>query len=404
MTRVLYIECGAAETRSAFIIDDVVMRLWFAPARGDETLPRPAEAGDVYLGRVRTISKSLNAAYVDIGEADDAFLQLKKGEKAPVEGARVVVSVKRPALGAKGALLTLRTPSGSPSAEEELAARADSLAAPARLAGGEDATLAAFRSIKPAAVDEIVIDSVEAAGALRTFLAAAGAKAPKLVTAPVSFRDLGVDEAIEVALERFVSLDGGARLTFDETEAMTVVDIDSAGASNANDRINLAAARALFPELSRRGAGGRILVDFLPPSGAKARASLFDFLASAAKGAFPGRAGKLSVDGVFDFNAPREAPTLLERASETVTRKGWIREGRRLSTDWLAKAAIRALENALATRPSARLRLLCGAALGAYLGERPQWRERLAARFGARFDIVDDADLEERSFDVSEIR
>ena len=115
MTRVLYIECGAAETRCALIIDDIVMRLWFAPARGDETLPRPAEAGDVYLGRVRTISKALNAAYVDIGEADDGFLQLKKGEKAPVEGARIIVSVKRPALGAKGSLLTLRTPSGSPS-------------------------------------------------------------------------------------------------------------------------------------------------------------------------------------------------------------------------------------------------------------------------------------------------
>lgn len=399
MRRTLYIECGAAETRAAIFLGDEIIDFEFAPARGDEHLPRAADVGDVFVGRVRTVSKSLNAAFVDIGETEDGFLQVKKGEGLPVEGASLVVRVKRPAIGAKGAVLsTVRQ-------EEAATLRA----APARLSENRDAALCVVEAHDLAKFDEIVVNDVGAASLMRDFTARFDKMPGAIEVADFSFRDLGVDDAIESALDRSAPLVGGARLVFDETEAMSVVDVDSgaAGAGRAsavNDRVNLAAAKALFPELARRGAGGRIIVDFLPPSGAKARVALLEALAKSAQGVFKGRVGKLSVDGIFDLTAPRERRSLLERASEPAAGAGWLRAGRRPTLDWRAKAAIGSLEQRLRTETSARLTLLAGAALASYIASRPQWRERLAARFGARFDIMGDKTLEERAFDVAERR
>lgn len=392
MKRRLYIECGAAETRAALFRGDTVVRFWFGPARGDEGLPRPAQKGDIFRGRVRNVSKALHAAFVDVGEAAPGFLQLKKNQKAPVEGAAIVVEVKRPAIGRKGPLLTC--------SDAALEGRVD---APARLSAGEDAAIAAFRRLKACGVDEVLIDDPQALALLR---AVSDGEAGLLRE---SFATLGVDEAIERALMREVALPGGARLVFDETEAMTVVDVDSGAAgegrsSSANDKVNLAAANALFLELARRGAGGRILVDFLPPSNAKARAALLETLKERSRDVFSARIGKLSVDGIFDCAAPRDDHTLLERASEPAAGAEWLRAGRCFSLDWQAKAAIRVLEAALRAAPSARLRLLAGNAVAAYFSRRPQWRERLAARFGARFEIGADESLEERAFHVVEKR
>ncbi len=105
--RRLVIECGVAETRAALFDGDEAVKFWFAPARGDETTPRDVEAGDICFGKVKTVSKPLAGAFVDIGARVDAFLPLAKGETAPIEGARLIVGVKRPALASKGAVLVL---------------------------------------------------------------------------------------------------------------------------------------------------------------------------------------------------------------------------------------------------------------------------------------------------------
>ena len=410
MRRTLYIECGAAETRAAIFRGDEIIGFEFAPARGDEHLPRAADVGDVFLGRVRTVSKSLNAAFVDIGEAEDGFLQVKKGEGLPVEGASLVVRARRPALGSKGAVLSAQWKDAVRREEEDaIESRTALRAAPAKLNEARDAALCVIQARDFADFDEIVMNDAGAAWLIRAFAAGFGANPKAIEVVDFSFRDLGVDDAIESALDREARLAGGARLVFDETEAMSVVDVDSgaAGAGKAsavNDRVNIAAAKALFPELARRAAGGRIIVDFLPPSDAKARAALLETLAKSAEGVFKGRFGKLSVDGVFDLTAPRERRSLLERASEPAAGADWLRLGRRLTLDWRAKATIRALEQRLRTETSARLTLLAGAALASYIAGRPQWRERLAQRFGARFDIMADPKLEERAFDVAERR
>lgn len=442
MTPLIVIECGAADTRAALIAGENTLRFWFGPARGDEALARRPETGDVFLGRIRTISKPLGGAFVDLGEGPEGFLSFGAARAPFTEGAAAIVRVRRPALGAKGPVLTLDWKKGLGG---DIAARLETEAAgksaPARLSASLDAalqavsglarnSLAALRSspLSPTSEAsreggnpersqnwvpafagifgkgvELATNNAEAANILRAALPDISISMGEDL-----FESSGAESALEAALDRIVSLPGGARLIIDETEAMTVVDIDSGSMAEGaggrlNDKVNAAAAKALFPELARRGIGGRVVVDFLPPSDGEARKRLVEALTQASRGAYPCRFGRLSVDGLFDLTAPREHLTLLERASEPAG-EGLLRRGRRLTLDWRAKEAMRALERGLRARPAVRLALSAGRALIAHIAARPQWAERLAARFGARFSVTPDDKLEERGFELAEER
>ncbi len=405
--RRVLIECGAAETRIAALAGEEIVRFWFGPARGDETILRPPQAGDLCLGRVRSVSKSLGGAFVDIGEGCDGFLPIAKEAALPTEGAALVLRVRRPAFGDKGATLGVDWTKGLSEADvsaiEEEAKRA---AAPSRLCvprgADRDPWLGAIQAFAfGEKADALIIDSGDGARALRQ----AGGETVSVEDGP--FETYGAAEMLEGALSRKLALPGGARLTFDQAEAMTVIDVDSGAAADGasgrlNDKVNLAAAKALPAELSRRGVGGRIVIDFLPPSGAEARKTLVAAFKQASRGIFNMRAGKLSADGLFDLVSPRTRLSLMETATEPAGAE-WPAPGRRFTLDWTAKRAIGALERALAARPAARPRLLVGGEIDAYLRvERPQWPERLATRFGARFAIAPDEKLEERSFDLAE--
>jgi hypothetical protein len=99
------------------------------------------------------------------------------------------------------------------------------------------------------------------------------------------------------------------------------------------------------------------------------------------------RFGRLAPDGFCDLTAPRRNLSLLESATETAG-ADWPVQGRRFTLDWSAKAAIRALEAALVARPSSSPRLVVPEETGNYLQtDRPQWKDRLAERYGARFRI-----------------
>lgn len=400
MTRRIYIECGAAETRAAYFIDDEPVRFWFAPARGDEHLPRPPMNGDIFLGRVRSVSKALDGAFVDIDRGRDAFLPLKKGARPPVEGALVEVIVRRPQIGRKGAVVALNE------AKAGASINADS-GKPGAIRDPVDAAINAFAFASPQAAavsgdEEVVVDDAATAKILREYGA-------RLVTIKEDlFESSGAEEALATSLERQLMLDGGARLTIDETEGVTVIDVDSgAMAAEANRRLNdhanLAAAQAIPAELSRRNIGGRIVIDFLPPSDAQTCNALPVALKDRGKSLLKARYGKISPDGLFDLTLPRAEYSLLELASETCGADR-VRPGRCFTIDWRAKAAIRALERALRLAPSAQLTLFAGGEIASYLTGRPQWSERVAARFGARFDMIYQPQFEERAFDVVERR
>jgi ribonuclease G len=79
----------------------------------------------------------------------------------------------------------------------------------------------------------------------------------------------GVEDEIHKALERKVQLKSGGYLIFDQTEAMTTVDVNTGGYvghRNLEETIfktNLEAAQAIARQLRLRNLGGIIIVDFI---------------------------------------------------------------------------------------------------------------------------------------------
>jgi len=79
----------------------------------------------------------------------------------------------------------------------------------------------------------------------------------------------GVEDEIQKALERRVILKSGGYLIFDQTEAMTTVDVNTGafvGGRNLEETIfktNLEAAQAIARQLRLRNLGGIIIIDFI---------------------------------------------------------------------------------------------------------------------------------------------
>lgn len=80
------------------------------------------------------------------------------------------------------------------------------------------------------------------------------------------FESTGLAEQIDDALARQVSVPGGGRLTFDKTEALTVIDVDMAdatasGKSDAATRLNVRAVEEAARQIQLRNISGQILLD-----------------------------------------------------------------------------------------------------------------------------------------------
>lgn len=79
----------------------------------------------------------------------------------------------------------------------------------------------------------------------------------------------GVEDEIQKALERRVALKSGGYLIFDQTEAMTTIDVNTGafvGGRNLEETIfktNLEAVQALARQLRLRNLGGIIIIDFI---------------------------------------------------------------------------------------------------------------------------------------------
>ena len=88
------------------------------------------------------------------------------------------------------------------------------------------------------------------------------------VNSPI-FDMYGVEQELEKALNREVYLKSGGRLVFDQTEAMTTIDVNTGafiGSRNLEETIfktNLEAVRVLVRQIRLRNLGGMIIIDFI---------------------------------------------------------------------------------------------------------------------------------------------
>jgi Ribonuclease G/E len=271
--------------------------------------------GDIVLGRVLSVNRSLDAAFVDIGEPLPAFLP---APGAIGEGDAVLMQITAAAFGAKGAggtkavslqgaLLAFTPFRPGLSLSRRIADEARRTAlrqdlAPLLSAGEGVVVRTAAADVEPEQVRQ-ELDRLRASWQ-RIAGDAASARAPavicgqsmvaRLLTRYPSVRHVVVDdraaladlkalfpaaafvarcfddqvgEAFDLALEPRVPLPGGGWLSIERTAAAITIDIDSAGLSPS--AVNLAAMAEIARQLRLRGLGGHILVDVIPRKGSQ---------------------------------------------------------------------------------------------------------------------------------------
>lgn len=133
--------------------------------------------------------------------------------------------------------------------------------------------LRAVRDFARQGIERIVIDSRENFTALRDFCLKYMPEVADLVEYYDGERALfdrrGVEDDVQRALRRVVTLKSGGHLVIDQTEAMTTIDVNTGsfvGRHKQEDTLfqtNLEAASALARQLRLRNLGGIIIVDFI---------------------------------------------------------------------------------------------------------------------------------------------
>ena len=133
--------------------------------------------------------------------------------------------------------------------------------------------LRVLRDMVTSEVDHILVDSATDFQEIKAF---AGTFLPEIEDMLELYRrrrpifDLhGIEDEIKKALERSIPLKSGGYLIFDQTEAMTTIDVNTGGYVGHRNleetiyRTNLEAAVAIARQLRIRNLGGIIIIDFI---------------------------------------------------------------------------------------------------------------------------------------------
>lgn len=146
-------------------------------------------------------------------------------------------------------------------------------AVPALIQRDADLCLRAVRDMLDENVDAIRADDPECYAALKKYasqLTPAFAERISYAESETPLFDLyRVDHQLESAVERHVWLKSGGSLVIDETEAMTVIDVNTGkfvGKNSLEDtiyKINLEAAEEIARQLRLRDVGGIVIIDFI---------------------------------------------------------------------------------------------------------------------------------------------
>ena len=161
-------------------------------------------------------------------------------------------------------------------------------AVPALIQPDGDICLRAVRDMVDDSVDAVRTDDAECYESLQKYarmltpalaerIAFAGGETPL-------FDVYRVDHQLEKAMERHVWLKSGGSIVIDETEAMTVIDVNTGkfvGKDSLEDtifKINLEAAEEICRQLRLRDIGGIVIIDFIDMQDAERRETLVEEL------------------------------------------------------------------------------------------------------------------------------
>lgn len=161
--------------------------------------------------------------------------------------------------------------------------RAEQVGSPSLLYSEADVSLKVIRDLLHSHVDEVVVDDPAQHERILNFLKRTSPDMARRVRlyegdTPMLVQ-FGAEKAIRSTLERRVPLASGGYLIIDDTEAMTVIDVNSGrnvgrGGSRLEDTVtktNLEAATEVVRQLRLRDIGGIVIIDFIDMSDEKNR-------------------------------------------------------------------------------------------------------------------------------------
>ena len=130
----------------------------------------------------------------------------------------------------------------------------------------------------------------------------------------------GVEAEIENALQRIVPLKSGGYLVFDQTEAMTTIDVNTGGFVGSRNleetayKTNLEAGQAIARQLRLRNLGGIIIIDFIDMNTDDHRRQVMRSLARALEGDHAQtKISDLSTLGLVEMTRKRTTESLERR-------------------------------------------------------------------------------------------
>lgn len=206
----------------------------------------------------------------------------------------------------------------------DLVRKATTVKAPALLYEKDTFLEMVISEMARTASGELVIDDFEASQELSKWIQANGKDwAVSYETGPKNiFSEQNLDNQFEKAMKKVVWLENGSYLIFEETEAFTVIDVNSGKFTGKVEKeatlfaVNVAAAKEVARQLRLRNISGIILIDFINMEQPKHKQEIIDLIKKeAARDEMRIQVVGFTELGILQVTRKRTSPSL----SETMT-------------------------------------------------------------------------------------
>jgi len=283
--------------------------------------------------------------------------------------------------------------------------KSNAASAPALLHADLDIVLRAIRDLFTSDVKQVVVDQPDDHRRVIEFVDSV--LQPKLKSRvemyegiePI-FDHFGIENQVNRALERRVWLKSGGYLVFDQTEALTTIDVNTGrfvGKKTHEETVlktNLEAARVVIDQLRLRNIGGIIIIDFIDMEKAANRKKVSEALAEAVK-RDKARTNILRISelGLVQMTRKRTRDNLRQLVTTPCTTCGG--DGRLKSVGALAAEVLRMVRRQVATAANVdRITLTVSQEIGGALnGPLRTGVDELIAKLGIRMNVRIDAKL-----------
>ncbi len=172
---------------------------------------------------------------------------------------------------------------------EKMLSNLKNVTPPAVVMGELDKPAALLRDIMNSSFTSIYVDNEQVYNQIKTYISEIAPDKEKIVKfydkrTPI-FDYFGISKQIKALFGKTVNMENGAYLIIEQTEAMTVIDVNSGNRSKrAGDQetnaleVNMLAAEEIARQLRLRDIGGIIVIDFIDMHSSENKQKLFQYM------------------------------------------------------------------------------------------------------------------------------